>query len=283
MLKLPIYMDHHATTPTDPRVVEVMHPFFTETFGNPASRHHPFGWSARDAVEVARTQVSRLVDCDPRELVFTSGATESNNLAIRGCLARARRPTHVVTVETEHKAVLDPCHRLESEGVEVTYVQPGPNGVIDVSDVERALTVHTVLLTVMTANNEIGVLQPIADISALARSRGVLFHTDATQAIGKIPFSMSELGVDLVSVSAHKMYGPKGVGALCVRHRRPRIAVQPLIEGGGHERGLRSGTLNVPAIVGFGYAADLCRSEMMDDMQRTGKLRDRLWGGCLRA
>jgi len=279
MLTLPIYMDHHATTPTDPRVLEAMLPFFTQTFGNPASRHHSFGWAARDAVETARRQVARLVGCDPRELFFTSGATESNNLVIKGCLAKAPRPAHVVTVETEHRAVLDPCRRLESEGVRVTYVRPGPDGVVDPQDVEEALTDDTVLLTVMTANNEIGVLQPMAALSALARSLGVLFHTDATQAVGKIPFDASELDVDLVSMSAHKMYGPKGVGALCVRRRRPRIAIQALVEGGGHERGLRSGTLNVPAIVGFGAAADICRLEMDDEMQRVGALRDRLWRG----
>ena len=279
MLTLPIYMDHHATTPTDPRVVESMRPFFTETFGNPASRHHAFGWAARDAVEAARAQVSRLVGCDARELFFTSGATESNNLAIKGCLSQSRGAARVVTVETEHRAVLDPCHSLERTGVRATYIRTGSDGIVALDDVERALTADTVLLSVMTANNETGVVQPIAELSALARKRGVLFHTDATQAVGKIHFDASQLGVDLVSLSAHKMYGPKGIGALCVRRRRPKIAIHPLIDGGGHERGLRPGTLNVPAIVGFGAAAEICRSEMADDIQRTGALRDRLWQG----
>lgn len=277
MPRLPIYMDHHATTPTDRRVVEAMLPFFTDTFGNPASRHHSFGWAARDAVEAARTHVSRLVGCDPRELVFTSGATESNNLAIKGCLAAAGRPAHVVTVATEHRAVLDPCRRLERDGVGVTYVRPGRDGLVDTAEIEQALTPATVLLTVMTANNEIGVLQPIGELSSMARRHGVLFHTDATQAIGKIPFDATELDVDLVSLSAHKLYGPKGVGALCVRRRRPKIAIDPLVEGGGHERGLRSGTVNVPAIVGFGRAAEICRAEMVGEAERTQSLRDRLW------
>ena len=277
MIRLPIYMDHHATTPTDRRVVEAMLPFFSDTFGNPASRHHAFGWAARDAVEAARKQVSGLVGCDPRELAFTSGATESNNLVIKGCVAAKGRPAHIVTVATEHRAVLDPCRRLERDGVNVTYVQPGHDGLVDIADVEQALTPETVLLTVMAANNEIGVLQPIAELSAVARHHGALFHTDATQAIGKIPFDATELDVDLVSLSAHKLYGPKGIGALCVRRRRPKIAIDPLVDGGGHERGLRSGTLNVPAIVGFGRAAEICRAEMVEEADRTRSLRDRLW------
>jgi cysteine desulfurase len=270
-------MDHHATTPTDPRVVEAMRPYFTETFGNPASRHHAFGWAARDAVEAARRQVSWLVGCDPREIVFTSGATEANNLAIKGCVTAAGQPGHIVTVATEHRAVLDPCRRLERSGVSVTYVRPGDDGLVDVESVERAFTPETVLLTVMTANNEIGVLQPVAELSAVARRHGVLFHTDATQAVGKVPFNADELDVDLVSLSGHKIYGPKGVGALCVRRRRPKIAIDPLIDGGGHERGLRSGTLNVPAIVGFGRAAEICRAEMTEEADRIRVLRDRLW------
>ena len=272
-------MDHHATTPTDPRVVEAMRPYFTDTFGNPASRHHAFGWAARDAVEAARKQVSRLVGCTPREIVFTSGATEANNLAIKGCVTAAGLPAHIVTVATEHPAVLDPCRRLERDGVTVTYVRPRDDGLVDIESVERALTAKTVLLTVMTANNEIGVLQPVAELSAVARRHGVLFHTDATQAIGKVPFNSGELGVDLVSLSGHKIYGPKGVGALCVRRRRPQIAIDSLIDGGGHERGLRSGTLNVPAIVGFGCAAEICRTEMAEEAVRTRALRDRLWDG----
>ena len=279
MLQRPIYMDHHATTPTDPRVVEAMQPFFTEAFGNPASRHHAFGWAARDAVEKARKQVSRLVGCDPREVVFTSGATESNNLALKGCLTAAGRPAHIVTVATEHRAVLDPCRRLEHEGVRVTYVRPRGDGLLELAEVEQALIPETVLMTVMTANNEIGVLQPIAELSAMARRHGALFHTDATQAVGKVPFDAAHLDVDLVSLSAHKLYGPKGVGALCVRRRRPTIAITPLSDGGGHERGLRSGTLNVPAIVGFGCAAEICCREMAAEADRTGALRDRLWDG----
>ena len=270
-------MDHHATTPTDPRVVEAMRPYFTETFGNPASRHHAFGWAARDAVEAARKQVSWLVGCDSREIVFTSGATEANNLAIKGCVTAAGRSAHIVTVATEHRAVLDPCRRLERDGVSVTYIRPGDDGLVDVESVERAFTAETVLLTVMTANNEIGVLQPVAELSAVARRHGVLFHTDATQAVGKVPFNAVGLDVDLVSLSGHKIYGPKGVGALCVRRRRPKIAIDPLIDGGGHERGLRSGTLNVPAIVGFGCAAEICCAEMTEEADRTRALRDRLW------
>lgn len=256
-----------------------MQPYFTETFGNPASRHHAFGWAARDAVEKARKQVSQLVGCDPREVVFTSGATESNNLAIKGCLAAADRPAHIVTITTEHRAVLDPCRRLERDGVRVTYVQPRHDGLIDLEEVGQALTPETVLMTVMTANNEVGVLQPVAELSAVARHRGVLFHTDATQAVGKVPFDAVQLDVDLVSLSAHKLYGPKGVGALCVRRRRPKIAITSLSDGGGHERGLRSGTLNVPAIVGFGRAAEICGREMVAEADRTRALRDRLWEG----
>lgn len=256
-----------------------MQPFFTKTFGNPASRHHAFGWAARDAVEKARKQVSRLVGCDPREVVFTSGATESNNLAIKGCLTAAGRQAHIVTSSTEHRAVLDPCRRLERDGVRVTYVRPRGDGLLDLEEIEQALTPETVLLTVMTANNEIGVLQPVAELSAVARCHGVLFHTDATQAVGKVPFDAAQLDIDLVSLSAHKFYGPKGVGALCVRRRRPKIVITPLSDGGGHERGLRSGTLNVPAIVGFGRAAEICCREMAAEADRTGLLRDRLWDG----
>ena len=279
MLHRLIYMDHHATTPTDPKVVEAMQPFFTETFGNPTSRHHAFGWAARAAVEKARKQVSCLVGCDPREVVFTSGATESNNLAIKGCLAAAGRPAHIVTVATEHRAVLDPYRRLERDGVRVTYLQPPDDGLIDLEEVGQALTPETVLMTVMTANNEIGVLQPVAELSAVARRRGVLFHTDATQAVGTVPFNAAQLDVDLVLLSAHIFYGPKGVGALCVRRRRPRIAITPLSDDGGHERGVRSGTLNVPAIVGFGRAAEICSREMAAEADLTRALRDRLWEG----
>ena len=255
-------------------------PYFGERFGNAASRHHAFGWAARDALEVARRQVARLIECDPRELFFTSGATESNNLALKGILAaRHHVVPHVVTVVTEHRAVLDPCRRLEQDGVRLTVLNPGPDGLLDLRDVERALTKDTVLLSVMAANNEIGVLQPIGEMAAVARERGIPFHTDAAQAVGKVRFSVTDVAVDLVSISAHKIYGPKGVGALYVRRRRPRLVLEPLIDGGGHERGLRSGTVNVPGIVGFGRAAEICRLEMASDGARTHMLRDRLLAG----
>ena len=279
MPKLPIYLDYHATTPTDPRVVDAMVPYFTDHFGNPASRHHAFGWAARDAVERARRQVADLIACDPREVYFTSGATESNNLAIKGVVdAHASRPAHIVTAATEHRAVLDPCRRLEAQGARLTIVQPREDGIISVDVIERALTDDTVLVSVMAANNEIGVLQPVDEIAALTRERGLLFHTDAAQAIGKVPFSVGDLGVDLASLSGHKIYGPKGVGALFVR-RRPRISLAPLLDGGGHERGLRSGTVNVPGVVGCGHAAQLCQEEMSTEAVRTASLRDRLRHG----
>ncbi len=280
MLQLPIYLDHHATTPVDPRVVEAMMPFFTERFGNASSRHHAFGWAARDAVAAARRQVAELIGADPREICFTSGATESDNLAVRGLVAAdAHRPLHVVTMTTEHHAVLDPCRRLEREGIEVTRVAPRPDGLCDVADVERALRPHTRLVSVMAANNEIGVLQPVARIAELTRPRGIVLHTDAAQAVGKVPVDVDALGVDLLSLTAHKMCGPKGIGALYVRRRRPRLAIDPLVDGGGHEQGLRSGTLNVPGIVGFGAAAAICRAELAEEAARVGRLRDRLLAG----
>ena len=280
MPELPIYMDHHATTPVDPRAVEAMTPFFTDRFGNAASRHHTFGWVARDAVESARRQVADLIGCDSRELYFTSGATESNNLAIKGAIdAQTSGTPHVVTMATEHRAVLDPCRRLETRGVRVTYLTPRPDGRLDLAALERALTPDTVLVSVMTANNEIGVLQPLAEVSRLTCARGVLLHTDAAQAVGQIPFSVSDLGVDLASISAHKIYGPKGAGALYLRRRRPRVPLRPLLDGGGHERGLRSGTLNVPGIVGFGRAAQICREELPTEFPRVEALRDRLRTG----
>ncbi len=280
MPESPVYLDHHATTPVDPRVVEAMLPFFTERFGNASSRHHAFGWTARDAVAAARRQVAELIGADPREICFTSGATESDNLAVRGVVGAApRRPLHVVTMTTEHHAVLDPCRRLEREGVAVTRVAPRPDGLCDVADVERALRPHTRLVSVMAANNEIGVLQPVARIAALTRPRGVVLHSDAAQAVGKVPVAVDELGVDLLSLTAHKMCGPKGIGALYVRRRRPRLAMDPLVDGGGHERGLRSGTLNVPGIVGFGAAAAICRAELAAEGVRVGRLRDRLLAG----
>ncbi len=280
MPELPIYLDYHATTPVDPRVVDAMVPYFTERFGNASSRHHSFGWAARDAVSAARRRIAGLIRADSREICLTSGATESNNLAVRGIVnAAARRPLHVVTMTTEHHAVLDPCRRLEREGVEVTYVAPGPDGLCDVADVERALLPHTRLVSIMAANNEIGVLQPIARIAELTRPRGIVLHTDAAQAVGKVPVDVGELGVDLLSATAHKLCGPKGVGVLYVRRRRPRLAIEPLLDGGGHEQGLRSGTLNVPGIVGFGAAAAICRTELQAEAARVGALRDRLLAG----
>ena len=277
MPKLPIYLDYHATTPVDPRVVDAMAPYFTDRFGNAASRHYPFGWAARDAVEAARRQVAGLIGADPREICFTNGATESNNLALKGALAACGgRPLHVVTVATEHRAVLDPCRRLAEGGARVTEVEPGPDGLVSPAAIERALTADTVLVSVMLANNEIGVLQPIPAIAALARERGILLHSDAAQAVGRAPVDVEALGVDLLSLTAHKLYGPKGVGALYVRRRRPRVPLAPLIDGGGHERGLRSGTLNVPGIVGFGAAAEICRTELAPEAARIGGLRDRL-------
>ena len=277
MPQLPIYLDYHATTPVDPRVVEAMAPYFTDRFGNAASRHHPFGWAARDAVEAARRQVARLIGADPREICFTSGATESNNLALKGAAAGAAgRPLHVVTVATEHRAVLDPCRRLVEGGARVTEVEPNPDGLVSPAAIERALTADTVLVSVMLANNEIGVLQPIPAIAALTRARGILLHSDAAQAVGRVPVDVVALGVDLLSLTAHKLYGPKGVGALYVRRRRPRVPLAPLIDGGGHERGLRSGTLNVPGIVGFGAAAEICRTELAPEAVRIGGLRNRL-------
>ena len=254
-----------------------MTPYFTDRFGNAASRHHAFGWAARDAVEAARRQVARLIGADPREICFTSGATESNNLALKGAAAAAAgRPPHMVTVATEHRAVLDPCRRLAEGGARVTEVEPGPDGLVGPDVIARALTADTVLVSVMLANNEIGVLQPIPEIAALTRSRGILLHSDAAQAAGRVPVDVEALGVDLLSLTAHKLYGPKGIGALYVRRRRPRLPLAPLIDGGGHERGLRSGTLNVPGIVGFGAAAEICKAELEPEAARIGALRDRL-------
>lgn len=276
----PIYLDHHATTPVDPRVVETMLPFFSERFGNASSRHHSFGWEARDAVAAARKQVARLIGADPREIIFTSGATESDNLAVRGVVtADARGPVHVVTMTTEHHAILDPCRRLEREGVEVTCVPPRPDGLCDPALVAAAIRPDTRLVSVMAANNEIGVAQPITEIAELTKARGILLHTDAAQAVGKIPIDVGALGVDLLSLTAHKFCGPKGIGALYVRRRRPRIAIAPLADGGGQEEGLRSGTLNVPGIVGFGTAAAIARAELADEARRVGALRDRLLAG----
>jgi cysteine desulfurase len=276
-IKLPIYMDYHATTPVDPRVVEAMLPYFTEKFGNAASRNHPFGWEAEEAVDKARKQVADLVGANAKEIVFTSGATESNNLAIKGVAEMYReKGNHIITAVTEHKAVIDTCKALEKNGYRVTYLPVQKDGLISLDDLRNAITDKTILITIMTANNEIGVIQPIAEIGAIAKEKGILFHTDAVQAAGKIPFSVTDLKVDLASLSAHKIYGPKGVGALYVRRRNPRVLLQAQIDGGGHERGMRSGTLNVPGIVGFGKAAELCRLEMATESARLAGLRERL-------
>ncbi|MEK6606545.1 MAG: IscS subfamily cysteine desulfurase [Myxococcota bacterium] len=279
-LKLPIFMDNHATTPVDPRVLEAMLPYFTTEFGNAASRSHIFGWKAEEAVERARKQVADLIGADAKEIVFTSGATESDNLAIKGVAEfYAEKGDHIITAVTEHKAVLDSCKRLEREGKRVTTLPVGKDGRVDPDDVAKAIEAKTILVTIMYANNEIGVLQPIREIGALCRAKGVLFHTDAVQGIGKVPFDVNAMNVDLASISGHKFYGPKGVGALYVRRSKPRVRIAPIIDGGGHERGMRSGTLNVPAIVGLGKAAEIARAEMADEAARLLALRERLRKG----
>ncbi len=276
-MKLPIYMDYHATTPVDPRVVDAMLPFFSEHFGNAASRNHHFGWEAEEAVETARRQVADLVGANPKEIIFTSGATESNNLAIKGVAEMYReKGNHIITCVTEHKAVIDTCKKLEKQGGRVTYLPVQKDGRIDLDDLRAAITDKTILITIMTANNEIGVLQPIAEIGAIAKEKGILFHTDAVQAVGKVPFNVNDAKVDLVAMSAHKIYGPKGVGALYVRRRNPRVLLAEQISGGGHERGMRSGTLNVPGIVGLGKAAAIAHEEMATEGERLRMLRDRL-------
>ncbi len=277
MLKLPIYLDNNATTPMDPRVLEAMMPYFTEIFGNAASRNHPFGWKAEEAVDYAREQVAAIINADEKEIIFTSGATESNNLAIKGVFEMyAAKGQHIITVETEHKAVLDACKHIEKLGAQVTYLKTNEQGLITVKQVEDALQPNTILVSIMYANNEIGVIQPMKEIGALCHSKGVLFHTDATQAVGKIPVDVIADNIDLLSFTGHKMYGPKGVGALYVRRKNPRVKVTAQMDGGGHERGMRSGTLNVPGIVGFGKACELCKNEMQVDTERIIKMRDRL-------
>ena len=276
-MKLPIYMDYHATTPVDPRVVEAMVPFFTQHFGNPASRNHAFGWEAEEAVDEARKSVADLIGASAKEVIFTSGATEANNLAIKGVAEMYReKGNHVITCVTEHKAVIDTCKKLEKQGGRVTYLPVQKDGRIDLDQLRDAITDKTVLITIMAANNEIGVLQPIAEIGAIAKEKGVIFHTDAVQAAGKVPFDVNQAKVDLVSISAHKMYGPKGVGALYVRRRNPRVLLAEQINGGGHERGMRSGTLNVTGIVGFGKAAAIAKAEMATESERLRGLRDKL-------
>jgi cysteine desulfurase len=276
-MKLPIYMDNHATTPLDPRVLDAMLPYFTEKFGNAASRNHTFGFEAENAVEQARKQIAALIGADHREIVFTSGATESDNLAVKGVASMYReKGNHIITCVTEHKAILDSCKHLEKEGYKVTFLPVDNKGLISLDDLRAAITDQTILITIMTANNEVGVIQDIKAIGKIARERGVLFHTDAVQAVGKIPFNVNEMNVDLASLSAHKMYGPKGVGALYVRRRNPRVLLTAIIDGGGHERGMRSGTLNVPGIVGFGKAAQIAAEELEKEMAEMFRLREKL-------
>ena len=277
MIQFPIYLDHNATTPCDPRVVEAMLPYFTNQFGNAASRNHPFGWQAEEAVDYAREQVAKLIGADPKEIIFTSGATEADNLAIKGVFDMyASKGNHIITANTEHKAVLDTCKHIEKEGGQVTYLQVKPDGLIDLGELEAAITPKTVLIAIMYANNEIGVIQPVQEISKIARKHGILFFSDATQAVGKVPVDVNKDGIDLMAFTAHKMYGPKGIGALYVRRKNPRVKVTSQMDGGGHERGMRSGTLNVPGIVGFGKACELCMQEMEADTKRIGALRDKL-------
>ena len=276
----PLYLDYHATTPVDPRALAEMLPFFSERFGNPHSRQHAWGWEADKAVDAARRRIAALINANPAEVVFTSGATESNNLAIKGAAERLPdRGRHVVTVVSEHKSVLDACTRLERSGVEVTRLAVGPDGLIDLDRLRAAIAPGTILVSVMAANNEIGTLQPLAEIGAMAHERGALFHTDAAQAAGKIPIDVEAMRIDLLSLTGHKFYGPKGAGALFVRRRNPKVSLAPQIDGGGQENGLRSGTLNVPGIVGLGCAAEICRVEMADESVRLRALRDRLLGG----
>jgi cysteine desulfurase len=276
-VKLPIYMDNHATTRTDPRVLEEMLPYFTEYFGNAASRNHEFGWVAEQAVEQARERIAKLIGATTKEIIFTSGATESDNLAIKGVAEMYReKGNHIITQAIEHKAVLDTCKRLEKHGFRVTYLPVQKDGRIDLDDLKRALDDKTILVSIMAANNEIGVLQPIREIGALCHERGVLFHTDAVQAIGKVPFNVVQDNVDLASITAHKLYGPKGVGALYVRRKNPRVQLVAQIDGGGHERGMRSGTLNVPGIVGLGKACAIAYEGMAEEAKKTSALRDRL-------
>jgi cysteine desulfurase len=277
MVKLPIYMDNHATTPLDPRVLEAMMPYLTDRFGNAASRNHKFGWEAEEAVETARKDIAALIGADPREIVFTSGATESDNLAVKGVAGMYReKGDHIITCVTEHKAILDTCKHLEKDGFRITFLRVDNKGFVDLGDLRNAITDKTILISIMTANNEVGVIQDIKGIGKIARERGVLFHTDAVQAVGKVPFNVNEMNVDIASISGHKFYGPKGVGALYVRRRNPRVLLTPIIDGGGHERGMRSGTLNVPGIVGFGQAARIAREELPTEGAEMFRLRERL-------
>src|SRR3954447_10197793 len=276
-MKMPIYMDSHATTRMDPRVFEAMKPYFMDVFGNAASRNHSFGWEAEEAVEKSRKQIADLIGATAKEIVFTSGATESNNLALKGVAEMyAERGNHIITQVIEHKAVLDTCKRLEKEGVRVTYLPVKQDGMIDLDQLRDAITDKTILISIMYANNEIGVVQPMKEIGKIAKEKGILFHSDAVQAVGKVPLNVVEDGIDVLSLTAHKLYGPKGVGALYVRRRNPRVQITSQMDGGGHERGMRSGTLNVPGIVGLGAACAIAQREMPEEMKRMAFLRDRL-------
>jgi cysteine desulfurase len=277
IMKLPVYLDNNATTKVDPRVLDAMLPFFTEDFGNAASRNHPFGWKAEEGVDYAREQIATLIGANEKEIIFTSGATESNNLALKGVFEMyAEKGKHIITAVTEHKAILDTCKHLEKQGAEITYLYPTEDGLISVEQVEAAIRPDTILVSLMFANNEIGVIEPIREIAAVCKKHGVLFHSDATQAVGKIPVDVIADNIDLMSFTAHKMYGPKGIGALYVRRKNPRVKVTAQMDGGGHERGMRSGTLNVPGIVGFGKAAEIALADMASDTERIIKMRDRL-------
>lgn len=276
-MKLPIYLDNHATTPMDPRVLDAMLPYFSDQFGNAASRNHAFGWAAEEAVEKSRKQIADLIGANSKEIVFTSGATESNNLALKGVAEMyAERGNHIITAATEHKAVLDTTKKLEKAGYRITYLPVQQNGLVDLDMLREAITDKTILVSIMYANNEIGVIQPIAQIGKICKERGVLFHTDATQAVGKVPVNVIADNIDLMSITAHKMYGPKGVGALYVRRKSPRVQLTSQMDGGGHERGMRSGTLNVPGIVGLGKACEICKQEMAEESRRLSFLRDKL-------
>jgi cysteine desulfurase len=277
-MQTPIYMDNHATTRVDPRVLEVMIPYFTDKFGNAASRSHTFGWESEAAVDLAREQIAKLIHASsPREIIFTSGATESDNLAIKGVAESYRdKGNHIVTCVTEHKAVLDTCKVLEKQGCQVTYLPVDGNGLVNMHRLREAITNKTILISIMAANNEIGTIEPVKEIGQFAHEHGILFHTDATQAVGKIPLNVEAMNIDLLSLTAHKMYGPKGVGALYVRAAKPRVRLRPMIDGGGHERGMRSGTLNVPGIVGLGKACEIAQKEMAAEAERLISLRERL-------
>ena len=279
-VKLPIYFDNHATTQVDPRVVQAMLPYFTEKFGNAASRNHAFGWAGEEAVENARSQVANLIGATPKEIIFTSGATESDNLMIKGVAEMYReKGNHIITQAIEHKAVLDTCKRLEKDGFEVTYLPVQKDGRVDPEDVRKAITPKTILITIMYANNEIGVINPIAEIGKIAKEHGIFLAVDGVQAVGKVPVDVQRDNIDLLAISAHKLYGPKGVGALYVRRRNPRVQLAAIIDGGGHERGMRSGTLNVPGIVGLGAACEIAQKEMPQEAERLRKLRDKLKAG----